>query len=60
MPEPNSITVDILLPLAAECWACSVVYYLEDVRVEDIVAMAERRWTCDCCREVCACSPESY
>jgi hypothetical protein len=49
------LDVASLFPLAAECYACSVVYYLEELTTGDIKAMAERRWICDCCNETCGC-----
>lgn len=47
--SPATATVEIPLPLAAECWQCGEVNYLNVIAPADIIAMATRTWCCDPC-----------
>ena len=52
-------TVEIPLPLAAECWQCGDVNYLNVVAPADIIAMAERTWCCDPCNNPDELGPDT-
>lgn len=45
----NTATVEIPLPLKAECWDCGEIMNLYEIGAVDIIRLAVRSWSCNDC-----------